>query len=215
MIIDFKKKRFSVSSTFLLDHLKAASALFLLATLASIFFLDKSLALSLHALPATFHEFFGFFGKLFCPIAWSLILPALFFYIRFVVRKEKKSRKFWYLSLSIPLTVLLCKILEVLLGRANPEWFFIHNEAPFRFFEWNSSFHSFPCMTTVVISSFGASLACVISNYRLPILTVGFLLSFAPVLSTHGFLSDSLIGIYVGAISAQWIFRKVRREVSI
>ena len=215
MIIDFKKKHFSPSSTFLLDHIKTVSVLFLVLIIGSSLFLDKSLALCFHASPVVFHELFGFFGKLFCPIAWSLITPAAFFYVRFILRREKKSRKFWYVSLAIPLSVLLCKILELIIGKANPEWFFLHEESPFRFFEWNRSFHSFPSMTAVTIAAFATSLAAVLSNWRLPLLFVGLLLSLTPVLSTDCFLSDSIAGIYVGSIAAQWIFRKVRREVSI
>jgi len=218
MIIDFKnfrKKKFSPSSTFLLDHIKITSVIFLVLIIGSSLFLDKPLALCFNSFPAVFHELFGFFSKLFCPIAWSLILPTVFFYIRFLMRKEKKSRKVWYVSLAIPLSVLLCKILALVIGKANPEWFFFHGETPFRFLQWNRSFHSFPSITAVTIAAFAASLAAVFSNFRLPLLFAGLAFSFAPALATNCFLSDSLAGIYVGSIAAQWVFRKVRREISI
>ncbi len=218
MIIDFKNfrtKKFSPSSTFLLDHIKIVSVVFLVLIIVSSLFLDKPLALCFNSFPAVFHELFHFLSKLFCPIAWILILPAVFFYIRFLMRKEKKSRKIWYLSLVIPLSVLLGKILALMIGKANPEWFFLHGETPFRFFQWDRSFHSFPSMTALTIAAFGASLAAVFSNFRLPLLFAGLAFSFAPALATDCFLSDSLAGIYVGSIAAQWIFRKVRREISM
>ncbi len=215
MIIDFKRKGFSISSTFLLDHIKVVSILYLCLIVASYFFIDKSLAAFFNSLSPIAHYPFLLIEKLFCPIAWALITPTVFFYIRFILRKEKKSRKLWYVSLAIPLTALICKILEVSFGRATPEWFFLHQESPFRFLEWNHSFHSFPSITAVTIAALATSLSCILAKYRFFLLTGGALLTFVPVISANCFLSDALAGFYVGAVLAQWIFKMMRKEISI
>lgn len=216
MIIEFKKKYLSkLSTTFLLEHVKTTGVIFLFFILISFFFLDKSFALYFQLIYPLAKEPFLLIEKLFCPIFWSLITPTLFFLIRFVLKQEKKSRKFWYLSFAIPLSVFACKIVEVLFGRASPEWFFLHQEAPFRLFQWNPSFHSFPSMTSCTIAAFASALACIIPKYRLYIFLTGFVFCFSPVITTTNFLSDAFAGMFIGGITAQWIYRKIRREISL
>ncbi len=214
MIINFKKKRFLASSTYLLDNFKVFSSIFLILILISCFFIDKPLATFFFAMPSIFKDLFGLIEKIFCPIFWIVITQSAFFYVRFILRREKKSRKLWYVSMAIVLSIFLAKIIDLSFGRANPEWFFLHQESPFRFFEWNNSFHSFPSITSVTIATFATSLSCVISKARSYLLLAAFVLSFIPVLSTSCFLSDALAGFYVGTIAAQWIFQKMRKEIS-
>jgi hypothetical protein len=215
MIIKFKKKGLTLPSTFLLDNIKIISVIYLFLIVGSYVCIDKTLALYFQTLSPLVQAPFLFIGKVCCPIAWILILPAIFFYIRFVMRREKKSRKVWYMSLALPLVILACKLLELILGKATPEWFFLHQETPFRFFEWNKSFHSFPSITSATIAGIFVSLSCVFAKQRFFLLIGGALLVFAPVITSTCFLSDALAGFYVGGIISQWVFQKVRREVSL
>lgn len=215
MIIDFKKKRFLQSSTYLIDQIKWVCLVFLVLIVGSCLFLDKPTALFFSKAPLTIQELFRFFEKICCPFFWILATQAVFFYVRFIIRKEKKSRKFWYISLAVVLSIFLAKVIALCFGRATPDWFLIHGEAPFRFFEWNPSFHSFPSLTSVTISAFAASLACILPKSRLYLLVGGFVLSFIPVITTSSFLSDALLGYLVGTLVSQWVFGKMRRELSI
>ncbi len=215
MIIHFKKKVLAISSTFLLDHIKIISAAYLSLIVVSYLFIDKNLALFFNTLSPQVHAPFLLIGKICCPVAWVLILPSIFFYIRFVLRKERKSRKVWFMSLALPLTILTCKLLELLLGKATPEWFFLHQETPFRFLEWNRSFHSFPSITSATIAALMVSLSCAFAKHRFFLLVGGALLAFAPVVASACFLSDAIAGSYVGGVISQWVFQKVRREISI
>ena len=215
MIINFKKKAFSLSSTYLIDHIKVIASIFFILIVTSCLFLDKPLAIFFTDLSFSIKAPFLAIEKLFCPMLWILAPQAIFFYIRFFLKKEKKSRKIWYVSLSIPLAIIACKILQLFFGKATPEWFFLHQETPFRFFEWNASFHSFPCMASVIIATFASSLSCLMSKSRAPLLLAGFFVSLFPVLSANAFLSDALAGFLLGSLSAQWIFRKMKREASL
>ncbi|MBX9922554.1 MAG: phosphatase PAP2 family protein [Rhabdochlamydiaceae bacterium] len=215
MIIPFRRKRFTLSPTCLLDFKKVVFPILLLLIVASFIFLDKPLALFFNSISPVLHAPFILIERLFCPFFWALITPALFFFVRFIKKKEKKSRKFWYLSLAFPLLILSCKVLEVFLGKANPEWFFTHQEIPFRFFEWNPSFHSFPSMESTCIATFAIALSCILSSRARPYLLVaGFLLSLSPVISTHAFLSDALGGFALAGFMTQWIFQVLRRDIS-
>lgn len=216
MIIPFRKKHFTLSPTCLLDFKKVLFPILFLFIVSSFFFLDKTLALFFTSQPSVVRAPFLFLERLFCPFFWAFFTPSLFFFIRFIKRKEKKSRKFWYLSLAFPLIIFACKILEVFFGKANPEWLFTHHETPFRFLEWNLSFHSFPSMASASIATFMISLSCILSSTARPYLLIGgFLLSLSPVISTHAFLSDAIAGFALGGIGAQWIFRVMRRELSL
>lgn len=215
MIIEFKKKYLSKSPTYLLDHGKIVSPSFLLLILISLFFIDKPFALYCLSLPTQVKELFLLIERLFCPFFWILALPSFFFYVRFVLRQERKSRKFWFISLSLPLSVFAAKILELLFGRSNPEWLSLHQEIVFRFFEWNPSFHSFPSLSACTITAFATALSCLIPKARFSIFFGGLLLSLAPIFASSCFLSDALAGMCLGAFLTQWIFKKFRKEVSL
>jgi hypothetical protein len=216
MIIQFKKKYFSSKSpTYLLDHYKAVLIISLLLIVASFLFIDKSFALFATSLSPTVKELFSSLSKLFSPLFWVLMSSLLFFVTRFVLKREKKSRKFWYFSLMFPLVLLGCKLLQLIVGRASPEWFILHQEAPFRLFEWNPLFHSFPSALSCNIMAFGSALSCLFQKRSLYYLIGAFALSFMPALAGDVFISDSLAGICLGALLAQWIFKMVKREVHL
>jgi hypothetical protein len=215
MIIPLRKKHFTVSPTCILDFKKIIFPILLFLILTSFLFLDKHLAFYFNSIPSAAKAPFLLIEKVFCPFFWSFLFPTIFFFIRFLKRKEKKSRKFWYLSIAFPLIILSCKVLQVLFGKANPEWLFTHHEVSFRFLEWNPSFHSFPSMASASIATFFFSMACILSSQARPyLLLAGLLLSLSPVISVHAFLSDALAGFALAGIMSQWIFKVMRREIS-
>ncbi len=215
MIIPFRKKSFTLSPTCLMEYRKVVFPIFLVLIVASFLFLDKPLAIFFTNTPSALKAPCIFVEKLFCPFFWSFVFPSIFFFVRFLKKKEKKSRKLWYLSLVFPLTVLACKALEVFLGKATPEWFLSHHEMSFRFLEWNTSFHSFPSMISASITTFAVSVSCILSTSARPyLLGAGFLLSLSPVITTQAFLSDALAGFALAGWMSQWIFQSMRREIS-
>lgn len=215
MIIPFRKRSFTLSPTCLIEYRKIILPIFLALIVASFLFLDKPLAIFFTNASSVLKAPFAFFEKLFCPFFWSFVFPTLFFFVRFLKKKEKKSRKLWYLSLAFPLTILACKALEVFFGKASPEWFLTHHEMSFRFLEWNTSFHSFPSMISASITTFAVSISCVLATSARPYLLVaGFLLSLSPVITAQAFLSDALAGFVLAGLMSQWIFQLMRREIS-
>ncbi len=215
MIVPFRKKHFTLSPLCILQYKKITFPVLFLLTLASFLFADKPFSLFFQSIPTEIKACFIFIERLFSPFFWALVFPSLFFFVRFIKRKEKKSRKFWYLSVAFPASILSCKILEVLFGRAYPEWLFTHYEAHFRFFEWNPSFHSFPSLASTSIATFAICFSCILSSKARPYLLVaGFFLSLSPALSTHAFLSDTLAGFTLAGFMSQWVFQSMRKEVS-
>jgi hypothetical protein len=215
MIVEFKKKNFKRKQFSLLNAPKYLIPFFLVLIVASFLFLDKPLALFFHETMGDLNNPFTIVDRLFTPIFALLLFPSLFFLFRFPLRQEKKARKFWLYSLAIPVSVFGCALIQVILGRANPEWFFYHKEMTVRFFQWDSSFHSFPASISCNIGAVAACTSCLFPKWSIRILVIGFLLSLVPVITTTNFLSDALTGVGIGMLVSTWIYSLMKKEMHL
>lgn len=215
MIIPFKKPKNSLSASFIIDRIHVIFPIFFLSILLCILFIDKPAAQFLSHIPYSLFESLSFFLKLFTPMLWTLVLPFAFFYLRFFLRKDRKSRKIWYLSLALPITLLICFALQRIIGKASPEWFFSHQDVPFRFFETNALFHSFPSAHSSVIACLGVGFAALYPKKGLLLIIISAFLSLLPAVISYSFFSDALAGLFTGALTAQFVYKKFRRDQTI
>ena len=214
MIIDFKKKKIPVSPMFLLKQIKFIAPTVLVLIVAFFFFLDKPLAYFFHSQLSFLKDPLLLITRLSNPLFSLLVFPVLFFCSRFILKTEKNSRKFWFLSLSLPISVLCSETLQVVVGRSNPYWLFLHGEMIFRFFEWNPSFHSFPSSISCTIGTLATSFACLNPKFSLPLLIGGLILGLSPALLTFCFVSDALAGVWIGMTLSVFVFKTMKKEIS-
>jgi hypothetical protein len=210
MIIKLKKQNLFFSKNPNLIY--AVSFLFIVA---SYLFLDKSFALFAKSLGSELKGALTPFYNLMDPFFIILALSFLYFFVRFIQKKEKKSRKFLLVSLATTLVVFAVKILQVLIGRSSPEWFFYHKEMAFRLLNWNPHFHSFPSATSAVIATLTNALAMLNTNKSRLFLSLGFFLGIIPSLLNVCFLSDALGGIGIGFFLGKYLCKRMQRELSI
>lgn len=215
MIVDFKKKNGSHKIVFPFGNPKVILPIGLAILLLSLFFVDKPLALYLQESRLPLDSLLLFFYRIFSPMLWLLLLPFAFFYIRFLGKLDRKSRKLWVLSLSIPTALLGTSILQMLLGRSNPEWLFFHGEMILRPFQWNPAFHAFPNSTSTLLAAFGMTLHLLQIKRRKPVFLSALVLAFVPVFVKACFLSDALVGIAIGIYLASLVFQVMRRELTL
>lgn len=217
MIVKFKKpktSKISKISKLPLHNPKIFYPLLAALIVACALFLDKPFALFFSSFQSDWKDLLVLVNSIMNPYLSLLLFPTLFFFVRFVQRKERKSRKLWYLSFATALPLFLTSFLQVLFGRSNPDWFFTHKEIIFRFFEWNSSFHSFPSSTACNIAGIGSALAYVYPKYSARFFLGGTLLGLVPAVLNACFLSDSLAGICCGVLLSMFIYKTMRKELS-
>lgn len=214
MIVKFKKKSLFKPSKYFLEHPKVLLPLLAICIVASYFFIDKPFALFFASFKTDWMDILSLINSLMTPFFTLLLFPFLFFFIRFVQRKERKSRKLWYLCFATALPIFAASFLNVIVGRSNPEWLFTHKEEIFRLFGWNPSFHSFPSVTSCNIAAIGAGLCLLYPKKSLNFLIIGILGGMIPALLNFCFVSDALAGICIGMLLARVIFRTMRKELS-
>ena len=214
MIIDFKKQKKPISPMFFINKIKIIVPFILFLIVSFFFFLDKPFAFFSRSSLCFLYDPFLLISRLCNPLFALLVFPFLFFCTRFVLKAEKNSRKFLFLSLSLPLSILCSETLEVVVGRSNPYWLFLHGEMILRFFQWNPSFHSFPSSISCTIGTLAASFACLYPRFSLVFLIVGLILGLSPAILTLCFLSDALAGLWIGMTLSTLVFKIMKKEVT-
>lgn len=214
MIIEFKKNPFLKPSRFFRENSKVFYPLLIFCIVASYFFIDKPFALFFSSFKSDWLDILFLVNSLMNPFFTLLLFPTLFFFARFIKKKERKSRKLWYLCFATALPIFLATFLTIIVGRSTPAWLFIHKEMIFRFFEWNPSFHSFPSTTSCNIGALGAALCYLYPKQSYKFFPLGILVGMIPALLTLCFVSDALAGMCIGMLLARTVFKLMRKEIS-
>lgn len=201
-------------STLLSYRAKIVLPAFALVTGTSYLFLDHRFALFCNSWPSAIKDLLHLAVGLLNPTFCVLLFSSLFFLVKFVQRREKASRKLWFLSLALAPSILLANTLNMIVGRASPLWFFNHGDAPLRFFQWNPAFHSFPSSSSCAIAALFTSFACLYPSRANLFIALSVFVGVVPSLITECFFSDSLFGIAIGMSVAFSVFKAMKRSIS-
>ena len=180
------------------------------------FFVDRPLAIFLHQIVSpTFYEiakivsFFGL-GGLYVAI-FSLLWLLSFFILK---------KPYWIfcstvLLLSVVVPGLCCNVLKMILGRSRPDLLFSQDLYGFYFFHFDLSaeYYSFPSGHATTIA--GVAMACYLLWRRFPLLIVGVatLVILSRVILSEHFLSDIMMGAYLGSIMTCWIYHFLKNKM--
>lgn len=217
MIIEFNKKNFPLRTPFLLRHGSILSLTFFVIAVASCIFIDEPLIHAIHSFPPLAQEWFlpfHLFNQILAPESLIILLPSFLFLVHFLTKAETLSRRLWLISSALALSLLITKLIAFCVGKSTPEWFFLHEQLSFRPFQIRSSFHSFPSSVSCCIGVLGSCLSYLYPKSSKTFFTVSLILAMSPVLAVTSFLSDSILGYYLGAITSLFVFRIMRKEVS-
>jgi membrane-associated phospholipid phosphatase len=211
MLIEFNKKNIFRRRSLLLEQIVPFTWIAVSAILISYFFLDKPIALFFHRAPSELKYFSRLFSRLSSPHLYMALLPVLFFYIRFILKKEKRSNRILLLALAVPLANLVTNLLKFIFGRYRPEWLFSQNVYGFDFLSLHRE-QSFPSGNACTISAVLCGIACFFPKYSYLLLAGAFLISLARVTSTAHYLSDIIAGVYVGMATAQYAYKIMKQQ---
>jgi membrane-associated phospholipid phosphatase len=179
----------------------------------SYFFFDKALAFYFNDLhqPALHAVAYGFtllgYGG---PYIIGFFL--VFILAKYIIKKPKIAHGALYLFLSVTAAGILCDIIKVILGRSRPVELFHNGIYGFYFLQTKASFVSFPSGHATVIAAVMIGLSYLFPRFWKFFLALLFLTSISRIILTAHFLSDIMIGMYLGGMCATLIYEFITKH---
>jgi len=145
-------------------------------------------------------------------IAGYYIAGFLIVYLisRFALVNAKLTKIFVYLSSALIIPGILCDIIKMCFGRYRPRMLFNADLYGFHFFTLQSKMWSFPSGHSVTFMGLMVALSFLYPKRWYWFWLCGITVSFTRVLVTAHFLSDVMVGIYLGAIGAYFCYAWVQ-----
>lgn len=199
--IKFIKPPFALASWYAILLHPLFIALWCITALASAVLVDRSAALYFHHLPAnTWLSFASVltnlgYGKyyIFSFIATTVIAEWGF-------KQRDIARVSLFLLLCIVIPGGICDVIKVIASRARPVELFNHGLYGFQFFQVHARYWSFPSGHSTTISGLMMGVAVCLPRLRQICLLLMLSVAFTRVMVTAHFLSDVMMGLYLGAI---------------
>ncbi len=187
-----------------------SNILIFFAALFSFFVFDKTLALFFHTHKnfAPFFHFLTQFGYALYPLSATLLL----FFLFVLLKKTFYQKAMLYLFSSIVLSGIIVDILKVIFGRFRPALFFKEHLFGFSLFHFGSLYNSFPSGHSATAFSLGIGLALLFPKYRYFFILFAILIAFSRVVLTAHYLSDVIIGSFIGALTSVYLYPKFIKE---
>lgn len=130
------------------------------------------------------------------------ILFALSFWIRSLAPWRSQIQYCW---LTVCIAGLSCDLIKILCGRARPNEWFKHQHYGFYGWSTHSQFWSFPSGHTTVFIALMVAITQLYPRYRWSCLLAGISIAATRVILNKHYLSDVLVGAYLGCCSAYFI----------
>lgn len=134
---------------------------------------------------------------------WELYFAIAFFlvvYFRFGTRHKPHELRAWFLLACILLANLIGLILKVVLGRARPELFFQSNLYGFYWLKCTNLYWSFPSGHAITIASIGSGLSVLFPKYFYWFMLGALLIICTRIMLVQHYLSDVVVGAYLGLL---------------
>lgn len=159
---------------------------------------------------------------------WFLILIALWLVYMAVAglslttevfeKNMVKARAVLFILLSLSLSSLVTLILNVLTGRYTPEFMDTMNLYGFSAMRFRVSETSFPCFDAQSIWVVAMAAGLYLPRVKRWLYGIAGIVTLSLVLSAHCFLSDAVMGTYIGIVmyyAAMWIVSENRENIPL
>lgn len=182
-----------------------ASALTLLAIIISWYFLDRPVVDLLAEYDISHVDIIVLVTD-FGDAIWYL-LGSLLLYGLFRKTKPKVAKAALLVFSTTALSGIVINITKVLFGRARPERYQDEGVFGFFWFKIEHSLRSFPSGHATTAIAVWLAFALLFPKYRWPLLAVGAIVSMSRVILTQHYLSDVIMGGYIGAVSTLLLYQ--------
>ncbi len=182
----------------------------IVAVILSYIFFDRSLALCFHNLDGNFYE--NLVNQL-CPLGRShwYIVPSLVLWLvcRLTGRFNDCGRRALYVFLANVFAGILVWLLKIPFGRLRPNMLFEHGEYGFAGLGISYPYVSFPSGHAATIFAAAVAFAFLFPRFKVPIMVFASVAAFSRVTSGAHYLSDVLVGAYLGGMVSYFLYVKM------
>lgn len=175
----------------------------------SYFYFDKPIAFFFRQLKHSdlynIANYVSDFGK---GIYYIIGFTLLFLIAKFILHKQYWSRVFAFLFCAVVIPGIITRILKLILSRSRPTMLFHYDIYGFYFLKTKNAFHSFPSGHATTIAGLTIALALLWSRWWYLFITAAVLISLTRIIVTAHFLSDIMMGFYIGSIITLWLYEQ-------
>lgn len=176
------------------------------AYLICYFMLDKLIATCVfNYIPTDLKPFWQLISLPVNPKAWMIISLIALIYIHWFHGNEKKvgtlqSKTVNFIATALLSSGVICESLKILLGRSRPELWLQQNIYGLHLLSLNDVFHSTPSGHATIAFVLATAIGLIRPQWRWFVLALATVIAFSRVLLNQHFLSDIILGAYVGWI---------------
>ena len=145
-----------------------------------------------------------FFGD-----AAPYLIVTLLLYLLFRKSRPLFARKALYIFASVAISGIITDILKILIGRPRPKIFFSEHLFTPQWFELKASFWSMPSGHTTTAFAAGVGLGLLYPRWRYLFWIGALLVGLSRVALTKHFISDTIVGATIGALTALWLYKRM------
>lgn len=187
--------------------------MWIILAILSYFFADKAIAVFIHQLnnPLLLHsgQLITHFGVATYYIIFSLLV---FFITKFICKKPKIAAIALFLLLAVVISGITCDIIKFIVSRARPIELFQHNLYGFYFFHFKYNMWSFPSGHATIIASLMMALSLLWPRFWPGFMLIMSIVGLSRVVITAHFLSDVMMGWYLGIVMTIYIYRILQHK---
>ncbi|MBS0650774.1 MAG: phosphatase PAP2 family protein [Verrucomicrobia bacterium] len=207
MIVPFSHK---LKETRFLNKAVPISIGVLLFSAISFHFFDIPIAAYFKTIPSKLRIVAQFITDLIDPWPGTAVWAVLYFFFNFFSKRKSLANRFLLISVSVSTANISIELLKWIFGRARPELLWSQNLYGFQFFASHDADFSFPSGHSCTIGAIMGALACFYPKYTYLFLAIAFIMAFSRVILSFHYLSDILVGMTIGLIVSQWVYRTMK-----
>ena len=137
---------------------------------------------------------------------WTILIVISFSLIGIQTYRNKTltvhSIKMGYVFLSILAAIFVGAIIKILLARYRPEMLFEYGLYGFHYFSLKDMYHSTPSGHSLCMFAAYTSLSILFRRYTILFFTIAIMVVITRLILTKHYLSDVVLGAYIGTMSA-------------
>ncbi len=179
-------------------------ALAAILALASFLLFDREVAHYFAHHHAAFWKIVTFFGD-----SAPYLVITLLLYLLFRASHPLLAKKALFIFASVAVSGILADIIKIIVGRPRPKIYFHEHLFTPQWFEFKASFWSMPSGHTATAFAVGVGLGLLYPRWRYLFWTAAVLVALSRVALTKHFVSDTIIGGTIGALTAVWLYKRM------
>ena len=180
----------------------------------SYFYVDRDLAIYYKYSDALFKNFFKTITDL-GKSEWYIIPSLVLFFVFKKYGKLLYARYALYIFTTNVVAGIGVWLLKFPFGRYRPRVFFENGDYGFSWFAIGHNYVSFPSGHSITIMTTVTAFALLFPRYKIPLLFVGAVIAFSRVGMGAHYLSDVIMGSYLGIVVAIVLYHRMIRNYKV